>query len=66
VDFQLQQAWGAEAQARGQAVADLIVQIAEKHPVVREIMITAPHLLADAGLAQHLWSVIEQQSRKRS
>jgi len=66
VSYQLRQAWGSEHAVRAQAVADLIAQMAEKHPRIGQLVDAAPWLLADVGIAQALWNVIEHRTRKRA
>lgn len=66
VSYQLRQAWGSEHAVRAQAVADLIAQMAEKHPRIGQLVDAAPWLLADVGIAQAPWNVIEHRTRKRA
>jgi len=66
VDYQLSQDWGSEYETRCQAVNDLLLQLGEKHPWIRQILEKERWLLVDVPIAHALWNVIEHRTRKRA
>lgn len=59
----LRQQWGSDYDARQQAVSAFVVEAAERHPVIAKIVDDSPWLLADARVANYLWTIAEYQER---
>lgn len=61
---QMANLWGDAYVERSAAVVDFVADVAKKHPAIADLVDEMPWVLADATVANALWTHVEHQQRK--
>lgn len=61
---QMEQLWGEAYVERSAAVVEFVAEVAKKHPAIADLVDEMPWVLADATVANALWTVAEYRHRK--